>query len=247
MLDFLGLGAQKAATSWLFKILSMHPRIYFPLGKEVNFWNQEEGGPDFNFFRKYYFQRFSDSYFVKSNSYICGEISPYYAVMPTDKIDCVYQKFHKLKTIYIIRNPVSRGWSAIQMSIQSGKKQNVSLEILINRICSESVFQHGNYAENIKRWTESADRVGAPKPLILIYERLNKNPRLIIDQCCKYLGINGLFYNQISKDFTASRILKGSSKKIPGEVLEKCTQYYADSINAIKDLINDDIQEWGDC
>ena len=39
MLDFLGIGAQKAGTTWLFERLQKHPEIHFPHIKEISFWN----------------------------------------------------------------------------------------------------------------------------------------------------------------------------------------------------------------
>jgi hypothetical protein len=32
MLDFLGIGAQKAGTTWLYERLSQHPAVRFPAG-----------------------------------------------------------------------------------------------------------------------------------------------------------------------------------------------------------------------
>lgn len=54
--DFLGIGAQKAATTWLYQNLSQHPRIFMPM-KEVHYfdwpaapgpqlWNGLRGGPE---------------------------------------------------------------------------------------------------------------------------------------------------------------------------------------------------------
>jgi hypothetical protein len=40
MLDFLGIGAQKAGTTWIYQHLSRHPDIRFPAGKEVHFWGR---------------------------------------------------------------------------------------------------------------------------------------------------------------------------------------------------------------
>ncbi len=37
--DFLGIGSQKGGTTWLFHMLSRHPQILFPCGKEFHFWN----------------------------------------------------------------------------------------------------------------------------------------------------------------------------------------------------------------
>lgn len=39
MLDFLGIGAQKAGTTWMFEWLRKHPEVHFPHIKEISFWN----------------------------------------------------------------------------------------------------------------------------------------------------------------------------------------------------------------
>ena len=38
--DFIGLGAQKSGTSWIYTCLSEHPEVYMPV-KEVQFFSQE--------------------------------------------------------------------------------------------------------------------------------------------------------------------------------------------------------------
>ena len=48
MLNFLGIGAQKAGTTWLFENLKRHSQIDFPAGgKEIHFWDE--------FYRCYYY------------------------------------------------------------------------------------------------------------------------------------------------------------------------------------------------
>jgi hypothetical protein len=39
MVDFLGIGAQKAGTGWLYQNLRRHPQVWFPLVKEVHFFD----------------------------------------------------------------------------------------------------------------------------------------------------------------------------------------------------------------
>jgi hypothetical protein len=37
---FLGIGAQKAGTTWLHRMLSLHPDIGMPEQKELHFWDR---------------------------------------------------------------------------------------------------------------------------------------------------------------------------------------------------------------
>ncbi len=39
MIDFLGIGAQKCGTTWLYERLAQHPQVRFPAGKEIHFWD----------------------------------------------------------------------------------------------------------------------------------------------------------------------------------------------------------------
>jgi hypothetical protein len=40
VVGFLGIGAQKAATTWLYHQLGRHPQVRFPGGKELHFWDR---------------------------------------------------------------------------------------------------------------------------------------------------------------------------------------------------------------
>ncbi|MDN2566097.1 sulfotransferase [Aquibium sp. A9E412] len=44
--DFLGIGVQKAATTWMFRLLQGHPDVTLPGGKEVNFFNRRAFAPE---------------------------------------------------------------------------------------------------------------------------------------------------------------------------------------------------------
>ncbi|MGH8557010.1 MAG: hypothetical protein ACRESZ_06010, partial [Methylococcales bacterium] len=75
MLDFLGIGAQKAGTTWLYAQLVRHPRIRFPRGKEAHYWDWVQAGrrPDDI---DWYIRKFSGD-----EGFIQGEITPGYAVI----------------------------------------------------------------------------------------------------------------------------------------------------------------------
>lgn len=45
MINFLGIGAPKCATTWLAACLSDHPEIFMPAKKEVSFFSAKKNGP----------------------------------------------------------------------------------------------------------------------------------------------------------------------------------------------------------
>ena len=97
MLKFLGIGAQKAGTTWLYERLRWHPGLAFPAGKEIHFWDQ---------FRHYgldwYRGRFADP--GRSN----GEIMPAYAILAPETIREIHREFPDLWLLHVIRNPIRR-------------------------------------------------------------------------------------------------------------------------------------------
>lgn len=102
MLNFLGIGAQKCGTTWLFELLSLHPQVRFPAGKEVHFWDgQRERGVDW----------YEGLFEGQPPSVAVGEITPAYAILAPPIIAEVARAFPALRLIYLIRNPIDRAWS----------------------------------------------------------------------------------------------------------------------------------------
>ena len=72
MIDFLGIGAQKAGTTWIYQHLSRHPQICFPAGKEIHFWDHyRNNGVD------WWTSLFADDHPGRKQ----GEITPAYATL----------------------------------------------------------------------------------------------------------------------------------------------------------------------
>src|SRR5262245_8764381 len=107
MLRFLGIGAQKAGTTWLHENLRTHPVLSFPHGTEIHFWDaQRDRGIDW--YR---------SLFVSSDR-VEGEITPAYAILPPRQVAEIAATFPDLRLIYILRNPIDRAWSSALMALQ---------------------------------------------------------------------------------------------------------------------------------
>ena len=81
MLHFLGIGAQKAGTSWLHAMLSQHPKLALPKDKELHYWDKQyPQAPVQNYL----------NFFHQQDRYE-GEITPAYASLPISTIEAIYQ------------------------------------------------------------------------------------------------------------------------------------------------------------
>lgn len=114
---FLCVGAQKAGTTTLQKLLGNHPNIYLPAQKELQFFslNYDKG-------LDWYGNHFLDS---TDNSCI-GEITPYYLFHPY-AAERIYNSLGSIKIIILLRDPLSRTISHYGHSCRLGF-ENLSLE-----------------------------------------------------------------------------------------------------------------------
>ena len=136
MLNFLGIGAQKSATSWLYNTLLKHPNIAFPGGKEVHFWDSRSG-------------RNIESYkeIFSNNDYINGDITPAYGFLPIEVIQEIYDLMPHLCLIYLIRNPIERAWSSARMALGRAEMlhEEASDQWFIDHFKSKGSLARGDY------------------------------------------------------------------------------------------------------
>jgi hypothetical protein len=79
VIDFLGIGAQKAGTTWIFERLKEIPQIHFPAGKEVHFWDTyPHNGKNLS----WWLELFPLDHFGRKQ----GEITPAYALLDQPKL-----------------------------------------------------------------------------------------------------------------------------------------------------------------
>lgn len=107
MIDFIGIGAQKCATTWLYAQLARHPQVRFPAGKEIHFWNaHHDKGTD------WWLSQFPDAAGVKQ-----GEITPAYGFLDRATIAEIRLTVPDARLFYAMRNPIERAWSAAKMAV----------------------------------------------------------------------------------------------------------------------------------
>src|SRR5262245_48289245 len=108
--DFIGIGAQRCATSWIYECLACHPQVYMP-EKEIHFFDCEfERGMD------WYLNHFSTAHAGK----LCGEFTPDYLSSPV-AIERLRDLVPQAKLIISLRHPVQRAYSAYRLFMAHGK------------------------------------------------------------------------------------------------------------------------------
>ena len=179
-MDFIGLGAQKAGTSWIYACLYEHPEICMPF-KEINFFSRERNwkkGLD------WYKDRFKTCPKHKlkgefSTSYLDSEIAA----------KRIYKYFPDVKLIACLRNPIDRAFSNYKHDIKMGNiSENTSFDEAIKK--HKEYIKRGFYNQQLEQYLKLFPR---DQILILIYEDIEKNPLKFIQKIYNFLNVDSSF------------------------------------------------------
>ena len=151
--DFLGIGAAKAGTTWMYENLRLHPEIFVSTPKELNYFNQ-----NFNKSLRSY-----TNYFKAGSNKVKGDITPGYATLSKNRIRFIKKVMPEVKLILIMRNPIEQQWAHAYHDLV--KVCNVDVDDVSNEEFKEyfhksAFFIRGGYSGLLDRWLSifSADQ-----------------------------------------------------------------------------------------
>lgn len=190
--DILCIGAQRGMTSWLHLALSSHPRLWaFPdfgpvtsTSKEAHYW-------DWNHHRGARWYRVLMTP-LDDPSLMSMDFTPEYAFLNDEQISECKALNPGARVIYILRDPLARSVSALRMQAM-WESDNAAPEALTIGLDDKfftlmqraRLFEHGDYAENHKRWARHY-----PDMLVLDYEALRIDPLAGARRVLAWLGLS---------------------------------------------------------
>ncbi|MBU3682909.1 MAG: sulfotransferase domain-containing protein [Phycisphaerales bacterium] len=231
MLHFLGIGAQKAGTTWLWEMLRQHPGISFPGGKEVHFWDKHRHR-GIEWYRRL---------FDVPDGRLHGEITPAYAVLPHADIVEIHRMMPELRLIITLRNPVERAWSAAKMEIAraGGSVHEVPDERYLREFHAPASLVRGDYEACIRRWRS----VFPPEQLLVMrFERIAADPASFLGRCFEHLGADATLLPRGVP--VGVPVLAGPSRPIPPSLRAALHDLYFDRIRGLADYLGEDLSEW---
>lgn len=192
--DFIGLGAQRSGTSWIYSCLYEHPEIYSPI-KEIHFFSRERNWP------KGYSWYENVLVGAKKNQKV-GEFSTSY-LADKKTPQRIYQQYPDAKLIMVLRNPVDRAFSNYVNDIMAGTvKTSVSFaEALAER---DEYVINGMYATHLKNYLKFFSRDNI---LILIHEDIKKDSAVFMKRIYQFIGVNDNFSpSSLNKKINVGRV-----------------------------------------
>lgn len=147
---FLGLGSARCASTWLHRILKLHPQILMTEHKEVSFFGNNCLEHGLSWYEAT-FQPSSDN----PNPGIRGDISPWYARLSRRSVAAVHRVLPDARLILVIRNPIDRAWSHALMELALwGERplEQISSGGFIRRCERIRQIRFGDYERILDHW-----------------------------------------------------------------------------------------------
>lgn len=188
---FLGIGAQRAGTTYLHTLLSLHPEIVLP-EEGTDPWNKEQ-----HFFSRRilnetvadYEARFRPE--AKPGGHLYGEITPAYSTLPHSLIVALsgYLPPSSTRIVFVVRNPLHRTFSGLKMywkkRAAGNRLHDASLFTLIRSVERPGCVARTDYMRTLANW---ASVYGERNIRIVEFGELTNAPVGVLQELADFLG-----------------------------------------------------------
>ncbi len=161
---YVGIGAQKCASTWLHRILAEHPQVAVPAEKEIDFFSYRY---DHGF--QWYESCFAEA---GPGSLARGEISPSYFCDPAAPARLA-RYAPDAKILLSLRDPVQRALSNHRHEVREGHLAGADLSFEAGLANNPMYVEQGRYATHLKRWLQHFSR---EQVLVVLMEDVESDP-----------------------------------------------------------------------
>jgi hypothetical protein len=235
-IDFLGIGAQKAATTWIYEWLKRHPQIHFPAGKEIHFWDQcRNNGVNW----------WTGLFTGDQRGRKQGEITPVYATLNEGTIQEIAALLPNLRVFYSLRNPMARAWSSALMALQRAEMtiDEASNLWFIDHFKSVGSRSRGDYLSSIRKWCANIPR---EQFLVLLFDDIVQDPGGVLGALCHHIEVDANWLAGVPFLDLAKPVFAGPGHDLPEQLLDFLKIIYEPMIKPLSDLIGRDLSRWLD-
>jgi hypothetical protein len=196
-LRFLVLGAQKAATSWLYYCLRDHPQIVLPVSKIEHAYI---GGRTFREKGEaWYFSRFENT----RPDAVHGEVAVDYLLDPSAPV-ALPRYTEDPRFVVMIRHPVERLISAYYWSVRRSQLPNLPIETAIKPLLAEpagfpnrfadryfdELVRRAFYGEQLEPYLAAYD---PSRFLVITHEEVKADPARVVKRVYAHIGVDSSF------------------------------------------------------
>lgn len=174
---FIGIGAQKCASSWMHEILADHPQVVVPDVKELDYFSYRyENG------HRWYASRFR----VSEGARALGEISPSYFHEPA-AVERAHAFDQDMKILVSLRDPVERALSQHRHLARLGLLPPDDLTFESALAVNPTYIEQGLYHRHLSRWI---DAFGRSQVHVVLMEDVRARPADVSESLYAFLGLD---------------------------------------------------------
>lgn len=178
---YIGIGAQKCASTWLHRILAPHPQVAVPEVKEIDFFSHR-------YDRGY--QWYESCFPIRhAHQRAAGEISPSYFSDP-----CVPPRVARYaptaRIIVSLRDPVERALSNHRHEVRAGHLTGSDLSFERGIENNPMYVEQGLYARHLRSWLE---HFPSAQVLVVLMEDVVNDPEAVSRTVYRFIGVDEAF------------------------------------------------------
>jgi hypothetical protein len=179
--NFVGIGGQKCASTWLSECLRAHPQVFMSSPKELRYFSDNfDKGIDWYL-----------DFFKNSGSYKCrGEFASNY-IYSFQAAERIKSELGDIKVVAVVREPVERALSHIKHLIRDGDLPYMKGELEesdIRKILEKypSVVNNSCYKKGLDKYREI---FGISSVFIVSQETCKETPDLVLNALWEFFGV----------------------------------------------------------
>lgn len=174
---FIGIGAQKCATTWVYRVLEDHPAALLSDPKELHFFSSH-----FDRGYQWYERHFPETPSARA----VGEYSTTY-FYSADAAARAHAYNPMLRLIVTLRDPVARAYSNHLHEVRAGHITSADPSFEACEPDNPMYVAQSRYAEQLKKWLAFFP---AKQLLVLFQEEIESDPGAQVGKLYRFLGLD---------------------------------------------------------
>jgi len=234
--DIIGVGAMKAATTWVWHQLNSHPQVVMLPQKELHYFDNLNITPE----------QYLDRFGVVQRNYLTGEITPSYLNVPHAPI-IAKDVCPAARILVVLRNPVDRAFSHWKVAMWTEGKIPLGTSFMESFDCGHpwgnywhSIKERGLYLKYLKRWYAAFPR---NQIKVMWHDDILKDAAAFLKDLYRWLSIDDSFVpKNYNKKFNEN--WSGRNPTFKPEDRQKVLSFYLPSIERLEKFTGKDLSEW---
>lgn len=196
--DFIGIGAQKCASTWVYGVLSDHPEVGVYPGKEIDYFSDY-----YNRGYQWYERQLGDVDSVRTR----GEVSTSYFT-DSDTPSRVFLYNPNMRIVLSLRDPIERAYSNHLNEIKLCHLTGQNLEFESGLANNPMYLEQSHYGKHLARWLAVFPR---NQILVIFQEEIRDAPLTQARNLYRFLGVAEDHQSWfLEKKVNESRIIKNA-------------------------------------